>query len=188
MDELIKNKINDFWSKKAIKTPNGQWVRWWQSPHIIRTINKKVSGVACNGFSQGLINLAKEHSKGRTYKRGISVGCGSGNKEMNLIQQGLLEEFTLYELAEERIKAGRKLAQQLGIEAKVNFIESDALKIETREASYDFVHWNKALHHMMDTEEAVKWSHHVLEEGGMFYMDDYVGLPGFSGQIQCLKL
>ncbi|NEP08650.1 MAG: class I SAM-dependent methyltransferase, partial [Okeania sp. SIO4D6] len=58
---------------------------------------------------------------------------------------------------------------------KVTFIQGDALEVITEKEVFDFVHWNNSLHHMLDVEAAIKWSYEVLQKGGMFYMDDYVG-------------
>lgn len=173
-----QQKVASHWSsvtKKSQQTKNLR-LRWWQSPHIIRHINKKVTGSPLDGFSQGITQRAKELAGDRyPFSRGISVGCGNGQKEINLVRQGLVSSFKLYEVSEVRIDQGKRLAAKFGVEKNVTFVRGDAFNIVTEKESFDFVHWNNSLHHMLDVEAAIKWSHQVLQKGGMFYMDDYVG-------------
>ena len=46
--------------------------------------------------------------------------------------------------------------------------------------SYELVHWNNSLHHMLNVEEAVEWSWKVLKPGGLFYINDIVGPDRFQ--------
>ncbi|GEM_PF-5353652 len=78
------------------------------NPHIIRHINKKITGSPLDGFSQGITQKAKELAGDRyPFSHGISVGCGNGQKEINLVRQGLVSSFKLYEVSEVRIEQGK---------------------------------------------------------------------------------
>ncbi|MGB3468174.1 MAG: class I SAM-dependent methyltransferase [Cyclobacteriaceae bacterium] len=172
-----QEKIGSHWDNISKRNQNSSLrTRWWQSPTIIKNINQKVSGLPVNGFSAGLTHKAKEMAGDRSpYSQGISVGCGTGQKEMYLIRHGLVDSFELYELSTKRVEIGKELAKKLGVEDRVNFILGDAFKLVTKKECFDFIHWNHSLHHMLGTEAAIKWSYEVLKKGGMFYMDDYVG-------------
>ena len=84
--ENNEKKVGSHWSK--ISQQNSKLnlrLRWWQSQTIIRYINQKVSGLPLSGFSNGLTHRAKEIAADRApFAKAISVGCGSGQKEMNL--------------------------------------------------------------------------------------------------------
>ncbi len=105
--------------------------------------------------------------------RGISVGCGEGAKEISLARIGLVDHFDLYEISEVRAEKGRALAEAQGVSDKVAFHTRDAFQEDL--GQYDLVYWNNALHHMLDTNDAVRWSRDRLKKGGSFVMDDYVG-------------
>jgi len=179
-----REKINQHWSQVA-KTSNPSRTRWWESPAIKQHINRLVCGEPISGFGQGLTRKAMSY--GKSYNLGVSVGSGTGSKEMNLIQQGLVKNFILFELSDERIKQGKLLAEKLGLSKNVVFVQEDYLKAKLPE-NVDFVHWNNALHHMFDVYESVKWSYDILEYGGMFYMDDYVGPSRFQYSDEVLAL
>lgn len=137
----------------------------------------------------GLANRALAMAGGRApFARGISVGCGNGFKEMSLIQHGLVRSFTLFELSEEGVHQARTLAARKGLADRVEVIQGDAFEIVTKEACFDFIHWNNSLHHMMDVEQAVAWSHLICKPDGMFYMDDFVGPSRFQWPDRMLEI
>ena len=178
-----KNKIiGNHWSKISEKNVGVPRVlRWWQSPYIIKYINKIVCGREVAGFSQGLIELVKNKTKDFIpFEKGISVGGGNGEKEMNLIEQGIVQTFELYEFSEVRIAQGKALAKQRFLEGKIRFIHGDAFDLITKTEQYDFVHWNNSLHHMFDVDKAVEWSRKILKSDGLFYMDDFIGSSRFQ--------
>ncbi len=173
-----QKKIASHWSGVTKKSQQSQnlRLRWWQSQHIIKHINKKITGLPLDGFSQGITEKAKDMAGDRyPFSHGVSVGCGNGQKEITLVSQGLVSSFQLYEISPVRIEQGRRLATRFGVENKVTFIQGDALEIIREKECFDFVHWNNSLHHMLDVEAAIQWSYNIFQEGGMFYMDDYVG-------------
>jgi ubiquinone/menaquinone biosynthesis C-methylase UbiE len=151
-------------------------VRWWQHPAIVRHINQNVCGQPVVGLSEGLNLRARALLAGRLpLLKGISVGGGSGIKEMKLLADGMLQFFDLFELAEARIAAGKELATKRGLQDAMCFVNGDAFELAALPEQYDLVHWNNSLHHMMDVGQAIEWSWRVLKPGGLFYMDDFVG-------------
>jgi SAM-dependent methyltransferase len=146
--------------------------RWWQSPTIIRHLNRVICGEPIEGAYSGLTEcLRRKNPNG--WDRGISIACGDGSKEMRLIKAGLVRHFDLFEITAERVERGKHLAERQRIADRVTFHTCDAFEEDL--GSYDLVYWNNALHHMLDTSAAVKWSFDHLRTGGTFVMDDYVG-------------
>ncbi|MDY6805828.1 MAG: class I SAM-dependent methyltransferase [Cyanobacteriota bacterium] len=182
----LHQQIGSHWSAKSTKSKGKS--RFWQSPTIIKHINKRVCGTSVKGRHRGLTELVKNRFPGRVFKHGVSVGCGTGNKEMSLIQQGLVEKFDLFELSEQRIKTGRIKAEELAIAGRVNFILGDALSVTDLDNRYDFINWTSSLHHMLNVRQAVEWSFNVLEEDGVFYMDEYIGPDRLQFTDEMLKL
>ncbi|MEG4455097.1 class I SAM-dependent methyltransferase [Microcoleus sp. N9_A1] len=183
-----QKQIGNYWSKQSQK-PRRTQTRWWQIPDVIRYINKRVSGESVDGFSQGLTNTAIKLAGNKApFLKGVSVGCGAGAKEMSLIKAGLVEQFDLFDLSAERIKQGKDIAQKLSLADRVNFYCTDAFQTAISPSTYDFVHWNNSLHHMPNVVEAVSWSYYVLQTGGMFYMDDYIGANRFQWSSQEVEI
>jgi SAM-dependent methyltransferase len=168
-------KIGQHWSSQYAQ--KSQLVtRWWESEYIVRAINKRVCGEALPGVSAGMHQLALQRFQGRApFARGVSIGAGTGSKEQLAMQCGLVAHFTLYELSQVAVDQGRKDAAEAGLADRMDFRMENGMKSETREAVYDLVYWNNALHHMFDVKAALEWSRRVLKKGGVFLMDDFVG-------------
>jgi len=184
MKKDIAKKIDDHWSDvNLIKQPKR--IRWWQSSTIRKHVNQIVCGEPVNGISEGLNIRLKD--LGSTFEYGVSVGFGNGQKEFKLLKEGLVKKFTLFELSDKRIENARKTAEILGLLDRVEFIKGDCFQYEFKE-KVDFVHWNNSLHHMFDVNKAIEWSHQILEVGGVFYMDDFVGPSRFQWSDDALEL
>jgi len=183
-----KTIIDAKWSaeyNKRTKVPT----RWWQSPYIIRHINQRICGVPIDGLSSGLIFRAKQKAGDRLpFRRGVSIGCGNAFKEIQLLREGVVQSFMLFELSDTGIKQGKELAIKEGLQDRTEFIAADALELIHEESAFDFVHWNNSLHHMTDVEKALRWSYKVLKNGGMFYMDEYVGPNRFQWTDKMLEI
>jgi SAM-dependent methyltransferase len=168
-------RIGAHWSA-VYQRKSERVVRWWESDYVVRQINRKVCGAPLSGISSGLHQHAVDRFAARIpFGAGISVGGGTGFKELDLIQRGLVSRFTIYDLSEYAISAGRQRAAAAGCADRCTFIGDDAFRCETRAEAYDLVYWNNALHHMLDVGEALRWSRQVLRPGGLFLMDDFVG-------------
>jgi len=107
---------------------------------------------------------------------------------MKLIPQKIVSNFQIYELSESRIEQEKNLAKRLGIGDKIKFTLGDAFQAEQDKGKFDFVHWNNSLHHMFDVDLAISWSYFVLKQGGMFYMDDYVGYKHMQYSEKMLEI
>ena len=184
-----QKKIGDHWSRRKLAPHAHLKLRWWQSKRIIRHINKLVCGADVAGFSQGLVEWVRARAGSQLpFGKGISVGGGAGQKEMELMRQGIVHTFDIYEYSDVRIQTGINLAKTNGLESRVHFVHGDAFGLVVPEQQYDFVHWNNALHHMLDVDRAVAWSKDVLRPGGLFYMDDFVGASRFQWPDEQLEL
>ena len=87
-----------------------RYIRWWDVPYINSYLNKKICGLALPGFADGAEQSIYQFNGCKAYKNGVSVGCGSGHKEISLILKGIVEKFTVYDIAEFPLQKARELA------------------------------------------------------------------------------
>lgn len=153
--------------------------RWWTHPVVLRHINRLVCGAEIDGPWAGLECRMRNLAPGGGFRRAISVGCGNGVKEMQLLRKGIVWKFDLFEISAARVDQGRALAGQQGLEDRATFHVADAFRSDLPD-DYDLVYWNNSLHHMLNVDEAVIWSRKRLAEGGAFVMDDFVGSSRFQ--------
>lgn len=167
-----------YWNAMITKKTNAQ-ARWWARPAIQRYINARVCGQPIQGLHAGFHQELQTRLPEGCAQKAVSVGCGAGQKEISLVKRGLVSEFHLYEISSERVNRGRELAEKQDVGNRVHFHLQDAFEVCT-DTDFDMVYWNNALHHMMDTRQAVSWSKDRLKQGGMFAMDDFIGAQRFQ--------
>jgi SAM-dependent methyltransferase len=168
----------EYWTRISSASPKHKR-RWWQSPGCRRYINDLIEGVPLADLHGGFHRLISKRAGGKIVRRAVSVGCGSGEKEIKLLTMGLVGSFDLYEITPLRIEMGLQRARETGVEDRVTFHQADAFR-ECKAVDYDLVYWNNALHHMLDADAAIAWSLERLVPGGMFAMDDFVGPSRFQ--------
>lgn len=182
---VIRDPLGNVWKLAAHLRARRHWtavsrrkqpsrLRWWESAIIVQHVNKKICGEPTTEVGAASPILIKKRYPGRVFSRAVSIGCGNGLKEMQLVQAGLVEEVHLFELSKLRVEQGMEIAKRHGLTGRVHFFNRDGLN-DYRPDFYDLVYWNNSLHHMMNTERAIRWSYNVLRIGGLFYMDDFVG-------------
>jgi SAM-dependent methyltransferase len=162
-----------YWSDRTRQSPR-RLDRWWHHPCVIERIGALAGVRGCRSIAALDAALLRRQLGERRFRRAISIGCGEARKEMGLLGLDLVEHFTLAEIAELRVQRGQELALQRGLERRTEFHRVDALA-HFREPAFDLVYWNNALHHMLDVRAALQWSRSVLVEGGVLYVNDFVG-------------
>lgn len=173
-------KIGAFWSKQFSKQETAR-TRWWLSPLIVRHINERVAGCPLDGLSVGLTRRAIDMAGNRLpFEHGVSVGCGTATLEIELLCANVVRSFKVFDLSEHALNQGKQSAAEKGVTSKIEFILGNAFELANEKECFDFIHWNDSLHHMIDVEEAVRWSFDVLKKGGMFYMNEYIGPNRFQ--------
>lgn len=190
MNDLQK-QVGSAWDKKvsAITTSGGRaGPNWWNNTLVLRHVNRLVCGQPIKLFSAGCrAKLRDQLGYGVCLRRGVSIGCGTGVKEMSMIMDGLVECFDLYELSSSRIDLGKQKAKDLGLSDRINFFHGDAFTFRHRE-QYDIVHWDNSLHHMLDVNHALRWSRQNLRPGGWLFMNDFIGPSRFQWTENNLQL
>lgn len=179
MNTNQQNTIDEHWSRQYQQKRTR--TRWWDSPQIIRHINKTICGEGLDGWNAGPIKLLKQVlPEGYVLERALSVGCGAGTKEIVLLEHNLVKHFTCFELSTVAIEKGRQKAAEKGLSDRITFIHGDFFQSPERYQKYDMVFWDNSLHHMPDATEAVRVSYEVLNEGGIFFCNDFVGKSKFQ--------
>ncbi len=184
--------IGDFWDQKLVELAARDPaipLNWWEDPVTIRHINKLVCGKPIDGLHAAYHQRIGEilHASGAKAPKAISVGSGSGMKELWLLQTGAVASIDCYELGANLVETGRRIAADHGMENRLRMHLGDPF-IEDLPADYDLVYWNNSLHHMKDTPAAMAWGRDRLRCGGLMAFDDYVGPDRFQFSDELFRL
>jgi SAM-dependent methyltransferase len=169
MATRMQTAVGEYWSARKPSTGN-----WWTNRMVVRDINRRVIGEPHAEISRGAVELGRRLAGGRPLRRGISVGCGNGGKEIALVRDGVVGHMLGYDLAEARLAHARETAAGLGLSDRIEFRQGDAF-VSHAGPEFDFVYWNNSLHHMFDVPAALTWSRDVLRPGGLLLIDEFVG-------------
>jgi len=162
----------------AVKRPSDR-TRWWMHPAILRHINRLVCGEAIDGPHFGFNRLLRAAMPEGGFRRAVSVGCGSGGKEIRLLRENIVQRFDLFEISAPKIELIKQKAAEHGVLDRLTWHHADAFD-HGFTGAFDLVYWNNSLHHMFDVGAALAWSHRGLCDGGCFAMDDFVGPTRFQ--------
>lgn len=174
----IAEKIGAHWDHRVREE---RPIRWMTHPWVVAKVNGFVGEISSDKWGEGLVQrLIRTYREQLPFKRGISVACGNGLIELDLVRRGIVESFECFDFAEQRIAVGRAKAAAAGLGDRLHYHASDAFEEVTGAGEFDFVHWRNAIHHMLDTREAIAWSARCLAPGGVLYVDDYVGPSRFQ--------
>lgn len=161
------DQITSYWAKTK---PSANW---WTHRAVVRDYNLRVCGKPLDVLADGIKDFISTHAP-HSLRKGISVGCGTGVKEIELVKSGVVDIIEGYDLAPDRIEVANVNARKAGVgDRAIFFCENVFEKFTT--PSFNLIYWNNALHHMPDVRQSVIWSSQILLAGGVFAMDEYVG-------------
>lgn len=186
LDEKYTDKVGAFWDRhRAMGTNQTVWC-WWHSPLVLAHVGKLASDTHCTSLAQITISaLRQRFSDLLPFEHGLSVGCGGAQKEIELIQAGIVRRFTLYDLSAASIALAQSNARAARCGDAVECVQADAFAVERRH--FDLVYWDNSLHHMPDVHTALTWSRARLKPGGVLAMNDFVGASRFQWSDRLMK-
>lgn len=173
------NVINNAWNSYYKRAPTPAWL-WWNDP-LTCEYYYSLAGLTptCSTLQNLNIDYLKKHFDEKLpFRHGLSVGCGTGSKEIALVEAGIVDNMTLYELSDVALEIAKNTATAMGIAHKIQFKLGDAYALER--SRFDLVFWDNALHHMPDVHTALVWSRNRLKKNGLLYMNDFVGASRFQ--------
>lgn len=176
------DQIGNVWDKRVYENARSSW---WDSEQLIKHINYLICGEELQGWNAGAIKQLRKIRY--TYEKAVSIGCGIGNKEMQLLEQGVVDKFICFELSDERIRIGVEQAKKRGLENRIIFYRQDFFNSAWVNEKFDLVFWDNSLHHMPDVFTAVKISKEILKEDGVFFCNEYIGESRFQWSDEKLE-
>jgi SAM-dependent methyltransferase len=119
--------------------------------------------------------LFRNYARAMPFARALSIGCGTGWREVDLIRRGIIQHFTLIEISDYLLGVAKDLAREAGVADRITTHVGDYTDILKDAAPFDLIYWDDALHHMADVEIAIRTTAAALKPDGVFFMSDCVG-------------
>ena len=150
---------------------------WWDIPAVMARWNSMISGdpsidyVAC---------FMGRHLAGRSAMRALSLGSGTGHREIDLARTGRFAGIDAVDISPSRIAYARRRAAETGLSGSIRYIEADARSVDLPRSSYDLVIVEQFLHHMSPVEQVLSRIRDFLAPGGLFILNEFVGPSRFQ--------
>lgn len=178
-----EEKVGRFWSADAARRARGgaePLIDWTQSPTVGRIINRRVSGSEDVDWI-GWIRLTHLRDAAGT---GLSIGCGIGLLERDIIARGMCERIFACDIAEGALETARREAAGMPITYSLLDLETDDLP----GGPYDVAFAAATLHHINHLGLVAEKLHSKLKPGGLLFVVEFVGPSRFQWESRQLAL
>jgi SAM-dependent methyltransferase len=109
-------------------------------------------------------------------RNALSIGCGAGALERDLVAKGICERITGIDVAGPPLEKARRDAASAGLADRISYELTDAREyLRERPAAFDGIFFHASLHHFDRLDDLLKLVACALQPQGLFYADEYVG-------------
>jgi len=146
-------------------------IRTWLAEPVVRhAVNERITGDPhC-----WAMEWFKEHQAVEPFGRGLSLGCGEGELERDVMEKEISREMVGLDLSNEAVTRATARARDAGF-AKIEYQLGDMNHLELEEASFDVAFFHQSLHHVEALDSCLATVGRALRPGGVLYLDEYIG-------------
>ncbi|HUR80820.1 MAG TPA: class I SAM-dependent methyltransferase [Thermoanaerobaculia bacterium] len=157
-----------YWDREVVAQ---EYQSWMSHPRVRWAINSAVSGSP----HEWPLDWFASWLHGRTFRRGLSIGCGSGSLERDLMQRGICQEIDAFDGSAESIRIATAEAANAGFGDRIHYSIGNFNEPQLPRDAYDVVFAHQSLHHVAKLEKLYRAVLRAMRPDGLFYLDEYVG-------------
>ncbi len=109
------------------------------------------------------------------YDSALSLGCGSGHFEEELIKAGIFKKIEMVDISEDALNSFKEKAKDLNSKTVITTNQADLNFIELYENKYDCILAHTSLHHIINLEHLLEQVRKALVPKGIFLVHDFIG-------------
>jgi SAM-dependent methyltransferase len=121
--------------------------------------------------TSSLLRVARERNL--KFENGLTLGCGAGRRERELVNAGVCRTFHGIDISEKAIAAARDLAKEQDL--PLTYEVADLNFVELPEKAFDLVVAQTALHHVLFLERVAEQIWRSLKGDGYLWIHDFIG-------------
>jgi SAM-dependent methyltransferase len=169
LENALIEKAASHWDSIATAKNEDLMLRWWDSPMLHRLVDENWwDATGCKNAGE----FIRRETGRQTLGLGISIGCGSAEDEIILLEQNVLERLIICDISNEQLNKAEEFAASRGID-KNRLIRLNHVDLEVPfSEKLDLIYWRHSLHHMFDTEKTILWCRDNLTDHGAIYCND----------------
>lgn len=157
-----------FWDSEVTAPTHASWL---SAPAVRAYVNEIITGSP----HMWPLDALRDYLGERTGGRALSIGCGTGNLERDLLSKGLFEQIDAFDGSIGSLAIARSEAVKAGMGAKIHYFAADFNAPRLPRGRYDAVVIHQALHHVAALEKIFIAIGRTLKPEGFVYFDEYTG-------------
>lgn len=164
-----------FWDREIVAPTHQSWMA---HPDVREYINRRISGSAEGCWPLDWLQQSVLH--GRSFERGLSIGCGTGAMERDLVRRGICRRVDAIDGSIGSLAVARAEADAVGMSESIHYYAADFNRPAFPSNRYDFVVFHQSLHHV-DKLEKLMWALvRAMKPDAMLYLDEFIGPSRFE--------
>lgn len=157
-----------FWDKEVHSPTHNSWMAHSAVRHYI---NELISG----DKGSWPFDWFQAAYPGRRFPHGLSVGCGTGALERDVLRRGICSTMDAFDGSTVSLDTARAEAKAAGLSDKIRYSNADFNRTTLPRSAYDIVFFHQSLHHVSRLERLLRQVLSALKPGGLVYLDEFVG-------------
>jgi 2-polyprenyl-3-methyl-5-hydroxy-6-metoxy-1,4-benzoquinol methylase len=145
---------------------------WYDVPLVVEHRRRRAGD---GRWSDHVERFVATHLEGLGDLTALSVGCGTGEKELRWARSGVLAWLDAFDLTEALVDAAAAAAANAGLGDTTNFFVGDLFELPLGHERYDVIIFEDSLHHLSPMAEAIRRTDALLVPGGYVVVNEYVG-------------
>jgi 2-polyprenyl-3-methyl-5-hydroxy-6-metoxy-1,4-benzoquinol methylase len=152
---------------------------WWDIPEVMERWNVMISG---NARVDYVAHFLARHLAGRRSMNALSLGSGTGAREIALARTGLFARIDGVDSSKARIAYARQRANEAGVGGTIRYVAGDAARVDLAPGGYDMLIAEQFLHHVSPLEPMLSRIGELLGRDGLFVSTSSSDPRGFNGR------
>lgn len=120
-------------------------------------------------------NWLVKYLNGRRLPRALSIGCGTGALERDLIRRGICDRVDAFDGSTVSLAKAKSDAVAEGYGDAIHYFAADFNEPVLPRGTYDAVFFHHSLHHVAKLEKLLRAVLLALKPDGLLYLDEYIG-------------
>lgn len=157
-----------FWDAEAVTRRHSDWMA---SPEVRKYLNTLIGG----GEHDWPFNWFERFLNGRRVPRALSIGCGTGALERDLMRRKITDRVDAFDGSTVSLAKAKQEAIAEGFGDAIHYFAADFNEPVLPRGIYDGVFFHHSLHHVAKLEKLLRAVMLALKPGGLLYLDEYIG-------------
>jgi SAM-dependent methyltransferase len=157
-----------FWDREIVEQTHASWM------HDLR-VRERINRMIGGDEPLWPVDWFERSLGGRTFARALSIGCGTGPLERDLVRRGLVQRVDAFDGSVHSLLVAEREARAAGVGERIRYFASDFNRPALPRRTYDIVFFHQSLHHVGKLEKLYRAVLLALKPGGYLYLDEYVG-------------